>query len=77
MSYPHWNPTAVGNGHVTSGDLPVAAANGTAVLHHPLDAALDAALRGVPLPDGLLNRLHAMVLSMPDESTGQVDYLGC
>ena len=43
----------------------------------PLDDAIDAALRCVPLPDGLLTRLDAFVRIMPDESADQVDWLGC
>lgn len=77
MSYMHWNPTSVGNGHVASDDSLSAAVNGATVINHSIDTALDAALRSVPLPEGMLNRLHTLALSMPDESSGQVDYLGC
>ena len=41
------------------------------------DDAIDAALRCVPLPDGLLSRLGMIVRVMPDESAGQQDWLGC
>jgi hypothetical protein len=42
-----------------------------------MDNAVDVALRSVPLPDGMLNRLKRMAFTMPDEAAGQVDYLGC
>jgi hypothetical protein len=41
------------------------------------DRAVDAALRSVPLPDGLLTRLGMLVYTMPDEAADHVDYLGC
>jgi hypothetical protein len=41
------------------------------------DRALDAALRSVPLPDGLITRLGMFVYTMPDETADQVDCLGC
>ncbi len=41
------------------------------------DLAIDAALRSVPLPDGLITRLGMLVYTMPDETADQVDYLGC
>ncbi|MCI0333722.1 MAG: hypothetical protein L0228_10935 [Planctomycetes bacterium] len=41
------------------------------------DHAIDAALRGVPLPDGLLTRLGKLVYTMSDEAADQVDWLGC
>jgi hypothetical protein len=44
---------------------------------HGADGAMDVALRSVPLPEGLLGRLKQLALTMPDEATGQVDYLGC
>jgi hypothetical protein len=42
-----------------------------------VDAAIDAALRSVPLPDGLMTRLGMLVFLMPDEATDPVDWLGC
>ena len=42
-----------------------------------IDRAIDSALRGVPLPDGLMSRLGRLIRTMPDEAAGQVDYLGC
>jgi hypothetical protein len=41
------------------------------------DAALDAALSSVSLPDGLLARLNVLVAVMPDEVTDHADWLGC
>jgi hypothetical protein len=41
------------------------------------DRAIDAALRSVPLPDGLLARLGQMARTMSDEVSDAVDYLGC
>jgi hypothetical protein len=41
------------------------------------DRALDAALRSVPLPDGLLTRLGKLAYTMPGEAADQFDCLGC
>lgn len=41
------------------------------------DHAVDLALKSVPLPEGLMSRLGALVNTMPDEAADQVDYLGC
>jgi hypothetical protein len=38
---------------------------------------IDAALRSVPLPDGLMTRLGHLIVTMPDESADYVDWLGC
>ncbi len=52
--------------------------SGVPALHSATtDHAIDAALRGVPLPDGLLTRLGKLVYSMSDEAADQVDWLGC
>lgn len=74
MSYPHIKPIAIGGARIASTDA-VLAPNLSFALS--IDGAVDAALRSVPLPDGLLARLQRMVLAMPDESADQVDYLGC
>jgi hypothetical protein len=42
-----------------------------------VDRAVDAALRSVPIPDGMLTRLGLLVLTMSDEQADRVDYLGC
>jgi hypothetical protein len=44
---------------------------------HSVDRAIDAALRSVPLPDGLMTRLGKLAYAMPDETADQVDCLGC
>jgi hypothetical protein len=44
---------------------------------HVADRAIDSALRSVPLPAGLMTRLGKLVYEMPDETTDQVDCLGC
>jgi hypothetical protein len=41
------------------------------------DLTIDLALRSVPLPDGLMTRLGKLVYAMSDESSDQVDWLGC
>ncbi len=40
------------------------------------DGAIDAALRSVPLPQGLMTRLGKLVYTMPDESADHMDWLG-
>jgi hypothetical protein len=39
--------------------------------------AIDAALRNVPLPSGLMTRLGKLAFTVPDETADQVDWLGC
>ena len=41
------------------------------------DRAIDAALRSVPLPDGLMTRLGKLVYTVSDDAADQVDRLGC
>jgi len=41
------------------------------------DSALDAALRSVPLPQGLLTRLSLLAYTIPEEAADPVDWLGC
>ena len=54
------------------------AANASAMpLGDSADRAIDAALKSVPLPDGLLSRLGLMVSTMSDDVSDAVDYLGC
>ena len=38
---------------------------------------MDAALRRISLPDGMLARLNLLVAVMPDEVTDHADWLGC
>jgi hypothetical protein len=39
--------------------------------------AIDAALRNVQLPSGLMTRLGKLAFTVPDETADQVDWLGC
>ena len=41
------------------------------------DRAIDTALRNVPLPEGLMVRMTMLAVTLPDDATDQVDYLGC
>ncbi len=76
MSYLHSKPSSLGDAFPNSIDS--AAQIGHAIpFIQSSDSAVDLALRSVPLPDGMLNRLKRMALTMPDDSTGHVDYLGC
>jgi len=43
----------------------------------PSDHAIDAALRNVALPDGLMMRLGSLAYSVPEDSADHVDWLGC
>jgi hypothetical protein len=77
MSYYFHSKTVFDHGAFANGDatLPIAgepARNGAAVDH-----AVDAALRSVPLPDGLMTRLGKLVYTMPEETADQRDWLGC
>lgn len=76
MSYPHIKPIAIGGAWVASTEAALAPSHSSSFAL-TIDGAVDAALRSVPLPEGLLARLQRMVLAMPDESADQVDYLGC
>jgi hypothetical protein len=41
------------------------------------DGALDAALRNVPLPQGMLTRFSLLAYTMPEDAADSVDWLGC
>lgn len=43
----------------------------------PIDTVLDATLRNVPLPLGLLTRLDTFVGEMTDSASDPFDWLGC
>jgi hypothetical protein len=70
-------------------DLSHEGASGNAVRHvagdkvpsrhkpHTVDRAIDAALRAVPLPDGLMTRLQLLACTMPEDMPDQLDWLGC
>jgi hypothetical protein len=86
MSFIHSNsafePDATASGTFLDSQVPAGSAGDTslsrqAAERRAADRAIDAALRSVPLPDGLLTRLGRLVYTMPDETTGQVDWLGC
>jgi hypothetical protein len=76
MSSPHSKPITFG-GPFSPPDTPFAAFDGSLPFSQSADRAIDAALKSVPLPDGLLNRLGLMVSTMSDEVSDRVDYLGC
>ena len=76
MSTPHSKPFDYGNSFHTTTDA--LAAQGSALpFVQSTDRALDAALKSVPLPAGLLSRLGLMVSTMSEEVSDPVDYLGC
>jgi hypothetical protein len=75
MSYRHWELDDSNHRNLRG-----QATNGAVSDEHkaqPADSALDAALRSVPLPDGLLTRLDKFVLAITAESSDAVDWLGC
>jgi hypothetical protein len=41
------------------------------------DRVIDSALRNVPMPEGLMVRMSMLAVTLPDDATDQVDYLGC
>ena len=41
------------------------------------DSAIDAALRSVPLPEGLLTRLGMVAYTVSEDSADKLDWLGC
>jgi hypothetical protein len=43
----------------------------------PGDRSIDSKLRNVPLPEGLMVRLANLAVTLSDDATDQVDYLGC
>jgi hypothetical protein len=76
MSYPYSKPNSLGNAFMPPAES-LGAPDHSLPFVQSMDSAVDAALRSVPLPDGMLNRLKKLAFSMPDEAAGQVDYLGC
>jgi hypothetical protein len=76
MSSPHSKPTAVGDLFVKPVNY-LATPDGSLPFVPTADRAIDAALKCVPLPEGLLSRLGLMVSTMPEELSDPVDYLGC
>jgi hypothetical protein len=76
MSYPHSKPISFGDTFQDPTDSR-GALEGSLPFIQSADRTIDAALRNVPLPDGMLNRLKRLVYTMSDEAADQVDYLGC
>jgi len=76
MSYPHSKPKTLGDAYSIPAESS-GAADHLLPFVQSLDSAVDAALRGVPIPDGMLNRLKRLAFTMPDEAAGRMDYLGC
>jgi hypothetical protein len=76
MSYPHSKPISIGDTFSDPSDS-LGALEGSRPFIQSADRTIDAALRNVPLPDGMLNRLRRLVYTMSDEAADQVDYLGC
>lgn len=76
MSFIHSNSTFDSHSFLNC-QIQSSAAGDAAPSGHTADRAIDAALRSVPLPDGLLTRLGKLAYTMPDEAADQVDWLGC
>jgi hypothetical protein len=76
MSYLHSKPSSLGEPFAVSAKS-FGTHDQSVPFVHSTDGAVDAALRSVPLPEGMLNRLHRLALTIPDEAAGRVDYLGC
>jgi hypothetical protein len=76
MSYSRSKPIAFGDSISNSTDS-LAGLDSSLPFVQAADRAIEAALRSVPLPEGLLNRLKLMVHRMSDEKSDSVDYLGC
>jgi hypothetical protein len=77
MSYSHWE-SVHSDHYLPHGESTGGGAVDDRLPHtHSVDMAIDAALRSVPLPDGLLTRLDKFVHAMTDGATDSVDYLGC
>jgi hypothetical protein len=76
MSYLHSKPSSLGEPFAVSAES-LGTHDQSIPFVQSTDGAIEAALRGVPLPEGLLNRLHRLALTIPDEAAGRMDYLGC
>lgn len=76
MSCPHSKPMSIGNSFILSGGA-FNAGDGALPFVQSTDRAIDAALKSVPLPEGMMTRLGLIVSAMPDELSDRVDYLGC
>jgi hypothetical protein len=76
MSSPHPKPITFGGPFAPQVNS-FTAFDGSLAYHQSADRTIDAALKSVPIPDGLLSRLGLMVSTLPDEVSDLVDYLGC
>ena len=76
MSYPHSKSFFSSTNFVLPADS-LAAPDGSPTFVRSTDRAVDAALRDVPLPEGLMLRLSQLASTMSDEVSDSVDYLGC
>ena len=76
MSYPHSKSFFSSANFVSPADS-LAALDGSATFVRSTDRAVDAALRDVPLPEGMMHRLNQLASTMSDEVSDSVDYLGC
>lgn len=75
MSSPYSKPISFGDSFHTRSDSP--AMFNARPFVQPADRVVDAALRSVPLPEGLMRRLGLLLGSMTDDASDSVDYLGC
>jgi hypothetical protein len=76
MSYPHSKSFFCSDNFVAPADS-LAALDGAPTFVRSSDQAVDAALRDVPLPEGMMRRLSQLASTMSDEVSDSVDYLGC
>jgi hypothetical protein len=76
MSYLHSKPV-FDHGRFANGDSPSRFFGEQPSQHERTDLGIDAALRSVPLPEGLMTRLGKLVYKMSDDPVDQVDWLGC
>ena len=62
---------------LTRGDLHPPLAGAADPHKTDADHVIDAALRSVPLPEGMMTRLAWLAFDATDETADQSDYLGC
>lgn len=76
MSYLHSKPILIGNAFRDPSE-PMGAPDGAVPFVQSADRTIEAALRNVPLPEGMLSRLDRLVYTVSDDAADQMDYLGC
>jgi hypothetical protein len=76
MSYPHSKPILFGEPFSTPADS-LTRFDGSLPFVQSADRTIDAALKSVPLPEGLMSRLGRLASTIPEEVSDSVDYLGC